>query len=85
MPDGVRENEMCPVFTAVTSSALVASAAEVAETQWVDWSSFRDAVLDGTRDVSPWCVQQVCELALRESPSGRFRAALADSLPPAAR
>ena len=85
MPDGVRENEMCPVFTAVSTSPVVASAAEVAGTQWVDWAGFRDTVLAGTRDVSPWCVQQVRELSSRETSSGRFRAAPADALPPAAR
>ena len=36
-----------------------ADADEVAATEWVDWPVFRATVLDGSRDVSPWCVEQV--------------------------
>jgi isopentenyl-diphosphate delta-isomerase len=59
MPDGVVENEMCPVFTAVTASPVRAAPAEVDDFAWVDWADFRRSVLDGGRAVSPWCVEQV--------------------------
>ena len=26
---------------------------------WVDWSLFRAGVLDGSREISPWCREQV--------------------------
>jgi isopentenyl-diphosphate delta-isomerase len=85
MPDGVRENEMCPVFTAVARDTVAPAASEVAACAWVDWPRFRDDVIVGTRDVSPWCVQQVHELSRRETPDGQFRPAEASALPPAAR
>ncbi|MEO5708431.1 MAG: isopentenyl-diphosphate Delta-isomerase [Nocardioidaceae bacterium] len=59
MADGTVENEMCPVFVATTTDAVAADPDEVDDHAWVDWASFRASVLDGTRDVSPWCVEQV--------------------------
>jgi isopentenyl-diphosphate delta-isomerase len=85
MPNGVRENELCPVFTAVSSSAAQPDPAEVDDMVWVPWTEFRDSVLAGERDVSPWCVEQVAQLAARELPEGGFRAAGEELLPPAAR
>jgi isopentenyl-diphosphate delta-isomerase len=84
MPSGVRENEMCPVFTAVTDDEVVPDRAEVAAVEWVAWDAFRESVLSGERQVSPWCAQQVAELATREIGDG-FAAAAAADLPPAAR
>ncbi|WP_435770289.1 isopentenyl-diphosphate Delta-isomerase [Nocardioides sp. SYSU DS0651] len=83
--NGVRENELCPVFTAVAASDPVPAAAEVAEVAWVPWALFRDEVLAGERQVSVWCAQQVAELAGREASDGGFVAAPLDELPPAAR
>jgi isopentenyl-diphosphate delta-isomerase len=82
MPDGVVENEMCPVFVARTSDAVDARADEVAATEWVDWPLFRATVLEGSREVSPWCVEQ-----LRLLPPEPVDAAAQPShlLPPAAR
>jgi isopentenyl-diphosphate delta-isomerase len=59
MPGGVVENEMCPVFTAVTADPVRAVPAEVDDFAWVDWADFRRSVLDGGRAVSPWCAEQV--------------------------
>jgi isopentenyl-diphosphate delta-isomerase len=59
MPDGVVENEMCPVFVATTGDPVRADAAEVDSFEWVDWRAFRASVLEGSREVSPWCVEQV--------------------------
>jgi isopentenyl-diphosphate delta-isomerase len=85
MPDGVRENEMCPVFTAMTSDEVSAAPDEVAAAVWVEWRAFREDVAAGTRDVSPWCRQQVKDLSGREIGDGRFRTASPEQLPPAAR
>lgn len=93
MDNGVRENEMCPVFVAVASGTVDADPEEVADAVWEPWESFRDAVLDGSRDVSPWCRQQVALLAGIDplaAASGRLAdpdgdAALWEALPPAAR
>jgi isopentenyl-diphosphate delta-isomerase len=85
MPDGVRENEMCPVFTAVTSDEVAPAPDEVAAAAWVEWRSFCDDVAAGTREVSPWCRQQVMELSRQETGDGAFRTASPEQLPPAAR
>lgn len=82
MGNGVVENELCPVFTAVTDRAPAPVADEVADTSWVPWTTFRSAVLDGSHDVSPWCREQV--VALPEDPLGADEADWSQ-LPPAAR
>ncbi len=82
MPDGTVENEMCPVLVAGTTDTVAPDPAEVADATWVPWVDFRRSVLEGSREVSPWCVEQVA--ALPEDLAG---AAAADpaSLPPALR
>ena len=62
MPNGVRENEICPVFTAVTSDEPTVDPTEVAALEWVDWEPFRAQVLAGQRAVSMWCAKQVAQL-----------------------
>jgi isopentenyl-diphosphate delta-isomerase len=82
MANGVVENEMCPVFAAVTEDVARPDPEEVDGHEWVDWQDFRASVLDGTRDVSPWCVEQVAALP----PDPATASALDDALlPPAAR
>ena len=89
MPDGTRENEMCPVYVARAGAGLVPDPEEVAETSWVDWPEFSAAVARGERPVSPWCRQQVAELVtiLGGTWDGMRVTAPADPhlLPPAAR
>ena len=62
MPNGVVENEMCPVLVARTGDAPAPDPDEVAQVDWVDWADFRRSVLDGSREVSPWCRDQVEQL-----------------------
>lgn len=85
MASGVRENELCPVLTAVTASTPRPDPAEVADLAWEPWPEFRDAVLGRRRQVSAWCLAQVAQLAGREGAEGGFRAAPTTDLPPAAR
>jgi isopentenyl-diphosphate delta-isomerase len=87
MDDGVRENEMCPVFTALAPGVVSVDPDEVAEAVWEPWTDFRDGVLSGGRDVSPWCRQQV-ELLADLGVDGRStgdHGVDAAALPPAAR
>jgi isopentenyl-diphosphate delta-isomerase len=81
MPDGVVENEMCPVFTARTSDTVAPNPEEVDSFEWIDWAEFRAAVRAGEREVSPWCVDQVADLP--EVPWDADGPAAGD-LPPAA-
>jgi isopentenyl-diphosphate delta-isomerase len=82
MPNGVVENEMCPVFVATTTDALDPDPAEVEDATWVDWAAFRASVLDGSRPISPWCREQVEQLP--EDPLAAD-AMPDEALPPAAR
>jgi isopentenyl-diphosphate delta-isomerase len=87
--DGVRENEMCPVFTGVATGDLEVDPVEVEEAAWEPWEQFRDAVLAGSREVSVWCRAQVVELAAlgvdaHGVPAAEDPAAW-DRLPPAVR
>ncbi|GGR65484.1 isopentenyl-diphosphate delta-isomerase [Nocardioides luteus] len=84
--DGTVENEMCPVFVArvpgTAPGTISADPDEVGEARWEPWAPFRAAVLDGSRQVSVWCREQVDQL-----PADPVSAAAADvrDLPPAAR
>jgi isopentenyl-diphosphate delta-isomerase len=61
--DGVEENEICPVLVGELAAAPRPDPAEVDQVALEPWEPFARAVLDGTRDVSPWCRLQVTELA----------------------
>lgn len=79
--DGIVENEMCPVYTALVRDPVDPDPSEVDSVAWVPWSEFRAGVLDGTRVVSVWCREQVAQLP--EDPLGAPEGSVAD-LPPAA-
>jgi isopentenyl-diphosphate delta-isomerase len=76
MTNGVRENELCPVFTAVALGRPEPDPAEVADARWVPWPTFRDDVLADRAEISPWCVAQVAELAAVETQPGSFAEAV---------
>ncbi|WP_163509374.1 isopentenyl-diphosphate Delta-isomerase [Fodinicola acaciae] len=79
--DGIAENEMCPVFRAVTATEPVPDPTEVEAYAWVDWTGFLAAVADGAQPISPWCAEQLA--ALGPDPSSWPAGSYAD-LPPAA-
>jgi isopentenyl-diphosphate delta-isomerase len=84
MANGVRENEVCPVYAAYSDIPPVPDPAEVAEVRWVDWGEFCDAARTGRQPISPWCAMQLAELtALGQRPLTWVPADVAD-LPPAA-
>jgi isopentenyl-diphosphate delta-isomerase len=56
---GIVENEVCPVYRAVTTDAVVANPAEVAEWQWVDPDSLVAAASAAPYAFSPWLVWQL--------------------------
>lgn len=58
MPDGIVENELCPVFRVTGVGEPVADETEVGASEWVDWA---DVAL--RTDLSPWCVLQLTELS----------------------
>lgn len=79
MPDGVVENEMCPVYR-VTVPAVDPrpDADEVMDFEWVQWPPL-------ARELSPWATEQLAELVeLGPVPTG-WPVADPALLPPAAR
>jgi isopentenyl-diphosphate Delta-isomerase len=84
MANGVRENELCPVYAAYTDVPPNPDPAEVAETRWLDWDEFREAVGAGRQPVSPWCALQLRELTALGSRPLDWGPADAADLPPAA-
>ena len=64
MDDGVVENELCPVFRAVTADpdSVRADPEEVDLVRWEDWTAFADQATADPDSVSPWCAQQVAQL-----------------------
>ena len=86
MANGVRENEMCPVFTAVTDApdSLDPVPEEVETAVWESWQTFCDEVLQQGREVSPWCTEQVALLRGQELAQGRLPEGDWSALPPAA-
>jgi isopentenyl-diphosphate delta-isomerase len=87
MANGVMENELCPVYAAYVGSPPVSprpDLAEVAETTWVNWEDFCEAVQAGRKPVSPWCAMQVAELAVLGPRPLDWVPADPSALPPAA-
>lgn len=81
---GVVENEICPVLVArAATGPLLLDPDEVDAARWVPWAELAASVLDGTREISPWCAEQVEQLhALGPDPASWPTAARGD-LPPA--
>jgi len=62
--DGTVENELCPVYRAVTTTDVQVRVhpPEVYEAWWVPWAEFA-ARVDGADPLSSWCAQQVEQLS----------------------
>ena len=59
---GIVENEVCPVFSAVTTDAVAANPSEVAEWRWIAPESLRAAAAAAPYAFSPWLVLQLASL-----------------------
>jgi isopentenyl-diphosphate delta-isomerase len=59
---GIVENEVCPVYRAVTRDAVVPNPAEVCEFAWVDPGSLHAAALEAPYAFSPWLGWQLEQL-----------------------
>lgn len=83
--DGVRENEMCPVWTARAGGIPDPDPQEVDDLRWEDWGTFSAEVLTGARSVSTWCRAQVPALVALGPDPRSWPDADPLRLPPAAR
>ena len=61
---GIVENEICPVFRAVSDSSVQANPDEVSEWEWVDPQSLTAAAIAAPYAFSPWLVWQLQQLGL---------------------
>lgn len=59
---GIVENEVCPVYRAVTTDAVAANPAEVAEIAWIDPRALTAAVAATPFAFSPWFGWQLAQL-----------------------
>ena len=60
---GIVENEICPVYRAVTTDAVASNPDEVSEWEWVDPASLTAAASAAPYAFSPWLVWQLEQLA----------------------
>jgi isopentenyl-diphosphate delta-isomerase type 1 len=67
---GVVENEFCPVWVARLAGTLQPAADEVAEIAWVSWEDLVTLVDTAPALLSPWCVEQVPQLAAAKTKVG---------------
>jgi isopentenyl-diphosphate delta-isomerase len=77
MPDGVVENEMCPVYRVTVTGDPSPDPAEVMDFEWVEWPP-------AGRALSPWATRQLGELAEIGPDPSAWPAADPAHLPPAA-
>lgn len=56
---GIVENEICPVYSAITTDDINPSPDEVAEWQWIEPTTLRDAATAAPFAFSPWLVWQL--------------------------
>jgi isopentenyl-diphosphate delta-isomerase len=62
-PDGVVENEFCPVLVGAVDGPPEPDPAEVLEYRWVPWSQVVDLVSAAPWALSPWSALQIPQLA----------------------
>ncbi len=60
--NGIVENEICPVYTAVVSKDPKPNSKEVEVYEWVEWEEFLTRLKDDPDRYSLWCKWQVEEL-----------------------
>jgi isopentenyl-diphosphate delta-isomerase len=59
---GIVENEICPVYRAISTDTVAANPAEVSEWEWVDPASLTAAASAAPYAFSPWLVWQLEQL-----------------------
>jgi len=62
-PNGIVENELCPVFTAASTDAVAPRPSEVCDYRWVSVPDLLAAAESAPWALSPWLVLQLKELA----------------------
>lgn len=68
-PEGLVENELCPVFIAIVDRDPVPNPDEVVEWRWVSWDDFFAATRLVPWAISPWAALQVAAMMEKERSS----------------
>lgn len=55
---GIKENEFCPVLTAVIDQEPTPNRDEVEATRWIRWTEWVDETRRHPESYSPWCVEE---------------------------
>ena len=63
MVDGTTEHELCPVLIASVDHEPAVDPEEVDDAEWISWESLVERVRAAPDSLSPWCVEQVRQLA----------------------
>jgi isopentenyl-diphosphate delta-isomerase type 1 len=61
-PEGVVENEICPVFVGRVTGDPLPDPEEIVEFAWTPWRHFRMVAADGPWAISPWAALQAAAL-----------------------
>jgi len=56
--NGIVENEICPVYTAIVSSDPKPNPQEIEDYEWIDWKKFLKNLEKDPEKYSPWCKEQ---------------------------
>ncbi len=67
-PDGVVENEFCPVLVGTVDGALRPDPSEVLEYRWAPWPDVVALVAAAPWAISPWSALQIPQLAALDRP-----------------
>jgi isopentenyl-diphosphate Delta-isomerase len=70
MPDGVMENEVCPVFVGTVAGPLQPDPTEVEDVEWTEWAALLQQVQDDPSRFSPWLLLQLPLLDARRGDLG---------------
>ena len=65
--DGVKENELCPVFAAFSNQALKINKEEVENTCWINWNEFLEKIKEKPTKYSSWSVEEATLLSKNPS------------------
>ncbi|MER5644945.1 isopentenyl-diphosphate Delta-isomerase [Streptosporangium sp. NPDC002524] len=85
MDNGTVERELCPVYRVLVTAEAAPNPDEVDDVRWMPWKEFTDGVLGDRLPISPWCREQVPQLAELGADPLTWRPADPAGLPPAAR
>lgn len=61
---GIYENELCPVMTAVTNQQPTINPNEVEAVKWISWKQWLQEVENNPQRYSQWCVEETTLLSM---------------------